>query len=265
MIRRDTTDGGICVLTFDRPDSGANIFDAATLTDLRGHVEAIEKDEKISGVILISAKKSIFIAGADLQTLLRQARSGEMRPFIAEGQEIFIRLAALNVPTVAAIHGACAGGGYEVTLACDYRIAFPMTRPHASVCPETTLGLVFHGLGRRHAFAAVDPGVDAAAEVILKGKLLSGRRSVEALAWSTKWCHAMCFLGRGPEKDFERQVESKGIRRQPLRVLTLNPISMQFPQRALEIIRANKSIPDSLRMELDAIVELPARPMPPKT
>ena len=49
---------------------------------------------------MTSAKKSIFIAGADLETLLRQAQTGEMRAFIAEGQRIFNRLAALKIPTV---------------------------------------------------------------------------------------------------------------------------------------------------------------------
>ena len=128
-------------LTFDRPESGANIFDAATLRDLDEHLDAIESDASLRGVIISSAKKSIFIAGADLQTLLRQAQSGELRAFIAEGQSIFDRIAALKVPSVAAIHGACAGGGYEITLACDHRVASndPATRIGL---PETTLGLV---------------------------------------------------------------------------------------------------------------------------
>src|SRR5688500_20276823 len=123
IIRRETGDDGICVLTFDRPESGANIFDVPTMENLREHVDAIGKDSSIKGVLVTSAKKSIFIAGADLKTLLKQAQTGELRSFIAEGQKVFNRLAALNVPTVAAIHGACAGGGYEITLACDHRVA----------------------------------------------------------------------------------------------------------------------------------------------
>src|SRR5690349_3573679 len=108
MTRREIKDDGICILTFDRPESGANIFDAATLRDLSEQLDFLEKEASLKGVILISAKKSIFVAGADLQTLLRQAESGGMREFIAEGQRIFNRFAALKIPTVAAIHGACA-------------------------------------------------------------------------------------------------------------------------------------------------------------
>src|SRR5205814_1732811 len=122
MIQR-RIDNGVCRLTFDRPDSGANIFDAATLQELNEHVDVIEKDSSLRGLIITSAKKSIFIAGADLKTLLKQAQSGELGEFIAHGQSVFNRIAALKIPSVAAIHGACAGGGYEITLACDHRVA----------------------------------------------------------------------------------------------------------------------------------------------
>src|SRR5437870_5635038 len=141
MIQREIGDDHVCLLTFDRPDSGANIFDAATLNELNEHVDVIERDASLRGLIITSAKKSIFIAGADLKTLLKQAETGELRAFIAEGQRIFNRIAALKIPTIAAIHGACAGGGYEITLACDYRVApnDPATRIGLR---ETTLGLM---------------------------------------------------------------------------------------------------------------------------
>src|SRR5437667_10477191 len=140
MIQRKI-DNGVCILTFDRPESGANIFDASTLNELSEHVDLIEKDSSLRGLIITSAKKSIFIAGADLKTLLKQAQTGELRAFIAEGQRVFNRIAALKIPSAAAIHGACAGGGYEVTLASDWRVASddPATRIGL---PETTLGLI---------------------------------------------------------------------------------------------------------------------------
>src|SRR5260370_1962865 len=141
MIQRETGEDRVCVLAFDRPDSGANIFDAATLNELNEHVDLIERDQSLRGLIMQSDKKSIFVAGADLKPLLKQAQSGELRAFIADGQRVFNRIAALKIPTVAAIHGACAGGGYEITLACDWRVASddPATRVGL---PETTLGLV---------------------------------------------------------------------------------------------------------------------------
>src|SRR5689334_13832252 len=175
MIQREV-DNGFCLLTFDRPESGANVFDAATIADLEQQLDAIEQDDSLGGVVILSAKKSIFIAGADLKTLLRQAQTHEMRAFIAEGQRIFNRLAALKIPTIAAIHGACAGGGYEVTLACDYRIASddPATRIGL---PETTLGLIPAWCGCTRLPRLI--GAEKAAEVILNGKLYSAQEALK--------------------------------------------------------------------------------------
>src|SRR5207253_6852791 len=168
MIRREIGDDHICLLTFDRPESGANIFDVATLNELNEQIDFVENDASLRGLVITSAKKSIFIAGADLKTLLQQAQAGDMRVFIAEGQRVLNRIVALKIPTVAAIHGACAGGGYEITLACDYRIATddPATRIGL---PETTLGLIpaWGGCARLPRLI----GAERAAEVILKGKL----------------------------------------------------------------------------------------------
>src|SRR3954453_9513947 len=176
MIRREVGDDGVCILSFDRLDSGANIFDGPTMASLREHLDAIENDSAIKGVIVVSAKKSIFIAGADLQTLLRQAQTGELRAFIADGQKVFNRLAALKVPTVAAIHGACAGGGYEITLACDHRIASDDPATKIGL-PETTLGLVPAWGGATRLPRLI--GSAGAAEVILKGKLYGAAEALK--------------------------------------------------------------------------------------
>src|SRR5436853_6763968 len=100
LIRREIGDDHICLLTFDRPESGANIFDAATLDELNEHLDSVENDASLRGLIIASAKKSIFVAGADLKTLLQQAQSGDLRAFIAQGQRIFGRLVNLKISTV---------------------------------------------------------------------------------------------------------------------------------------------------------------------
>src|SRR5438105_11153169 len=176
MIRREIGDDHVCLVVFDRPESGANIFDAATLDELNEHLDSVENDASLRGLIIASAKKSIFVAGADLKTLLQQAQAGGMRAFIAKGQQAFNRLAGLKIPSVAAIHGASAGGGYEVALACDYRVATddPATRIGL---PETTLGLIpaWGGCTRLPRVIAAEK----AAEVILKGKLYSGQEALK--------------------------------------------------------------------------------------
>src|SRR5437016_11343896 len=176
MIRRETGDDYICVLTLDRPNFGANIFDDATLEELNEHLDAIQKDASLHGLIIASAKKSIFVAGADLKTLLQGAKTGEMRGFIERGQQVFSRLVDLGIPTVAAIHGASAGGGYEVALACDYRVASddPATRIGL---PETSLGLLPAWGGCTRLPRVI--GAEKAAEVILKGKLYSAQEALK--------------------------------------------------------------------------------------
>ena len=254
MIRRQIGDDHICVLTFDRPESGANIFDGATLAELSQHLDFIENDGSLGGLIITSAKKSIFIAGADLKTLLQQAQSGDIRAFIAKGQRIFNRLAALKIPTIAATHGACAGGGYEVTLACDYRIASddPATRIGL---PETTLGLIPAWGGCTRLPRLI--GAEKAAEVILSGKLYSAQEAlklglVDEVARRDQLLDvARKKLAEGKRKPSAAPEPTKEI---SVRRASGNPA----PARALEIINQTLRVsPDqSLRMELDAIVDL---------
>jgi 3-hydroxyacyl-CoA dehydrogenase/enoyl-CoA hydratase/3-hydroxybutyryl-CoA epimerase len=255
MIRREIGDDGICVLTFDRPESGANIFDAPTMENLREQVDAIEKDASIKGVIVTSAKKSIFIAGADLKTLLKQAKTGELRSFIAEGQKVFNRLAALKVPTVAAIHGACAGGGYEITLACDYRVA--SNDPATKIgLPETTLGLVPAWGGATRLPRLLGP--DIAAEVILKGKLYGANEALElglvdeVVAKEQLLDAARRKLETGKRKPSPKQ--------SGMTASAPKASGNAAPGRAYEIIKGSgdASVEESLAREVDAISELGA-------
>ncbi len=258
-IKRDVADG-ICTLTFDRPESGANIFDAQTMNDLRAQLDEIEGDTSLKGVIITSAKKSIFIAGADLQTLLRQAQTGELRAFIAEGQKVFNRLAALKIPTVAAIHGACAGGGYEITLACDHRVA--SNDPSTKIgLPETTLGLVPAWGGATRLPRLI--GFDAAADVITKGKLHSSDEALK-LGLVDEVVPREQLLEAARKKIMEPARPRAGNSASGPADSTARgraasnraPDHNTAPQRALEIITSGKSIEDSLGMEVDAIVEL---------
>lgn len=259
LIRREIGADGICILTFDRPESGANIFDAATMDNLREHVDAIEKDGSIKGVIVISGKKSIFIAGADLKTLLRQAQTGEMRGFIAEGQKVFNRLAALKVPSVAAIHGACAGGGYEITLACDYRVASDDPATKIGL-PETTLGLVPAWGGATRLPRLI--GAEKAAEVILKGKLHGAAEALKlGLVDEIVPKDQMLEAARKRLAAGKRKLEG-GAPATPASQ-ELSPPKTKgnaAPGRALEIIKraGDSSIAESLAMEVDAISELGA-------
>jgi 3-hydroxyacyl-CoA dehydrogenase/enoyl-CoA hydratase/3-hydroxybutyryl-CoA epimerase len=257
LVRREVGDDHVCLLVFDRPESGANIFDQATLDELNEHLDFVENDASLRGLIIASAKKSIFVAGADLKTLLKEAQSGDMRAFIAHGQRVLNRLAELKIPTVAAIHGASAGGGYEVTLACDYRFASddPATRIGL---PETTLGLIpaWGGCTRLPWLIGVEP----AAEVIGKGKLYSAQEALKlGLVDGVVSRDQLLDRARKKLRDGKRNLD----RRAPGKSASQEvPIPKQrgnaAAERAWEIINKTLSIsPDeSLRMELDTIVDL---------
>ena len=257
MIRRETWDDHICVLTFDRPESGANIFDAATVDELNEHLKAVENEPSVTGLIIVSAKKSIFVAGADLKTLLKAARSGEMRGFIERGQQVFNRLANLRMPTVAAIHGASAGGGYEVALACDYRVASddPATRIGL---PETSLGLLPAWGGCTRLPRLI--GAEKAAEVILKGKLYSAQEALEVgLVDETAPREQLLDRAREKLRGGKRKVEGRApATPQSQEVRSPKQSGNPALARAYEIVNKTLSISpeESLRFELDAIVEL---------
>lgn len=256
-ISREIGEDGICVLTFDRPESGANIFDAATLRDLAEHIDFIEHDRSLRGLVIASAKKSIFIAGADLKTLLRQAEAGELREFISEGQVVFNRLAGLKLPTCAAIHGACAGGGFEVTLACDWRIASadPATRIGL---PETTLGLIPAWGGTARLPRLVGPA--KAADVILKGKLYGAQEALAiGLVDEIAAPGGLLEAARRKVKDGKRpmpETAPAAVARLTAPAASGNPA----PERAFALIAqaGDRSIDESLRLELETIVELAA-------
>ncbi|MDQ2868135.1 MAG: 3-hydroxyacyl-CoA dehydrogenase NAD-binding domain-containing protein [Verrucomicrobiota bacterium] len=252
--RREIGDDAICVLTFDRPDSGANIFDAAAMRDLAAQLDFIEKENALQGVVIVSAKKSIFVAGADLKTLLRQAQTGELRAFIAEGQRVFNRLAALKIPTCAAIHGACAGGGYEVTLACDWRVASDDPATKIGL-PETTLGLVPAWGGATRLPRLV--GAEKAADVILKGKLHSAKEALEIgmvdelASRENLLAAAKKKIGAGKRPAHEHKPAATELR-------APKTSGNDAPRRAFDLIQKTQglSVDESLQMELDAIVEL---------
>src|SRR5216117_2509012 len=253
MIRREIGDDHVCLLVFDRPESGANIFDAATLDELNEHLGFVENDASLRGLIIASAKKSIFVAGADLKTLLQGARSGEMRAFIAQGQKVFNRLAELKIPTVAAIHGASAGGGYEITLACDYRVASddPSTRIGL---PETTLGLIPAWGGCTRLPRLI--GANKAADVILKGKLYSAQEALKlGLVDEVAPRDQLVDLARKKLRDGKRKPSPAAKLDQEIPApRNHNPA----PARALEVIKKSlfASTQQSLAFELDAIVDL---------
>ena len=113
-IQREVSDSQIAILTFDRPNSTANIFDERTFEELNEHLNFLESEKGVKGLIIRSAKPKIFIAGADLNSFTQDINAERMAFLIERGQRAFDRIARLPYPTIATIHGAALGGGFEI-------------------------------------------------------------------------------------------------------------------------------------------------------
>ena len=169
-VRLEETGDGLVEMIFDRP--GVNVFDQQTLGDLDRCVTELEERKGVTGLILRSTHKSVFIAGADLHSLSREQDPERLKEMALTGQAIFHRLAQLPMTKVAAIHGACLGGGYECTLACDYRLATPHSSTRIGL-PETALGILPAWGGCTLLPRLI--GVPRALDVILNGRRLPAR------------------------------------------------------------------------------------------
>ncbi|HUD89705.1 MAG TPA: 3-hydroxyacyl-CoA dehydrogenase NAD-binding domain-containing protein [Xanthobacteraceae bacterium] len=137
-----TDEDGVAWLLFDKKDSSANTLSAETLTELNAVLDKLERDRP-RGLVIRSAKPSGFIAGADIAQFRGVTDTAPIEETLTRGHAVLDRLDRLPLPTIAVIHGYCLGGGLEVALACDYRIAIDSA---SFGFPEVLLGL-HPGLG----------------------------------------------------------------------------------------------------------------------
>jgi len=164
---------GLGVLTFDLPGEKVNKFSRGALVELADVVSRLQGERGIQVLLLASGKPDVFIAGADVKEFLN-ARPGEVESSVREVQAIFQRFADLPYPTVAAINGACLGGGTELALACDYRLMSDSKKAQIGF-PEVRLG-IFPAWGGCTRLPRV-VGLQAALDLILTGKSLDARRA----------------------------------------------------------------------------------------
>ncbi|MGC8642729.1 MAG: enoyl-CoA hydratase-related protein [Isosphaeraceae bacterium] len=140
--RLETDPGQVATLWFDTPDRSQNVLAVPALKELDERLAEIEGDSSIRGVLIRSSKPGGFCAGADLKTIQGCTSAEELASYFRLGLAVFDRLAALKVPTVAVVHGACLGGGLELALACRARVALASDVSLQVGSPEVQLGLV---------------------------------------------------------------------------------------------------------------------------
>lgn len=167
-------DDGIVTLSLDRAGSSVNAISRAVLDELEQIVERLAI-EKPAGVIIHSGKPAGFAVGADIKAFVEYARNDSVLENIEHGQRVFEALARLPCPTVAAVHGACMGGGTELILACRQRIAADDETTRIGL-PEVMLG-IHPGWGGSARLPRLI-GATEALPLMLTGKSLSAHRAL---------------------------------------------------------------------------------------
>jgi 3-hydroxyacyl-CoA dehydrogenase/enoyl-CoA hydratase/3-hydroxybutyryl-CoA epimerase len=170
-------DDGIGRIVIDRADDSVNAVDAGLLDQLGEAIRAARAWAGLRGVIVASGKATQFVAGADLKLITAASDTRQVAAASQRFQAVLDELAWLPCTTVAAINGPALGGGLELALACDYRVA--LDAPHVSLGqPEVNLGLVPGGGGTQRLPRLV--GLQRALDLILSGRRLNARRAQRA-------------------------------------------------------------------------------------
>jgi len=162
---------GIAWLLFDREGASANTLSSEVMEEFDKILGELE-GQRPAGLVIRSAKTSGFIAGADVNEFRGASDPGAIEKEISRGHAVIDRLEALRVPSVAVIHGFCLGGGLEVALACQMRIAIDGAR---FGFPEVMLGL-HPGLGGTARFTRLVNPLQAMT-LMLTGRNIDARRA----------------------------------------------------------------------------------------
>ncbi len=171
-----SVEDGIAILTFDLPGESVNKFSPAVIEEFTAHIERIEKDRSIRAAVLISGKPGNFIAGADIDQFLEWRSAADASKASAFGHAMMHRIEKGRVPVVAAIDGACLGGGLEFSLACAYRIAADSPKTVLAL-PEVQLGLIPGAGGTQRLPKRI--GLQAALDMILTGKNVRAKKALK--------------------------------------------------------------------------------------
>jgi len=169
-----TLTGGVARVAFDLPGESVNKITAGARAELEGLLADYRSNGDVRAVVLTSNKPDTFIAGADIDEFVTLTTEAEAESLVRSGQALINRLGGLGKPVVAAIHGACLGGGLEAALACAYRVATDHPKTILGL-PEVQLGIMPAAGGCQRLPRLI--GARAALDLILAGKTVPARRA----------------------------------------------------------------------------------------
>jgi 3-hydroxyacyl-CoA dehydrogenase / enoyl-CoA hydratase / 3-hydroxybutyryl-CoA epimerase len=201
---------GIAWLRLDDPEKKVNTLSTRIFEWFESQISRLESDRP-EGLVIYSGKADSFVAGADLEELLRLKDPEDILEMLRRGHELMERLAGLPFPTVAAVHGSCLGGGLELALACKRRVATEHRKTKLGL-PEVQLGLI-PGLGGTQRLPRLI-GVPDALDLILTGKQVDARKA-KRLGLVDDTCHPT-DLRTAAERVLRGREEKKKAQAKPI-------------------------------------------------
>lgn len=168
-VRLDA-ENAVAVLTIDNPP--ANSIGVDVLAAMSARLDDVEKDKSLRAIVVIGQGDNFFSAGADVKMLTSEGGEKQLR-ILNSAVDLFDRLEAFGKPIVAAVNGFCLGGGNELALSCDLRIASEKSRFGQ---PEINLGLTPGWGGTQRLLRAVAPA--HARELLLTGRMASAQEAL---------------------------------------------------------------------------------------
>src|SRR4029079_11232893 len=167
---------GIAIVTLDVPNAPVNTFSRAVREEFATLLERLDQDQGIRAAVVRSGKPDVWVAGADIEEFLSIETASQAEALSRDGHAMLERLEKLRTPVVAAINGACLGGGLEAALACAYRVASDSPKTVFGL-PEVQLGLIPGAGGTQRLPRLV--GLEAALDMILTGRNIRGRKALQ--------------------------------------------------------------------------------------
>ncbi|HEY7859976.1 MAG TPA: enoyl-CoA hydratase-related protein, partial [Gemmatimonadaceae bacterium] len=175
-LTTEMRDDGVAVVTFDLAGESVNKLSREVIDEFRLLMDRVDTDSSVRAIVLISGKRDLFIAGADIEQFLELRTAAEAEAMSREGQEMVARIEKLRAPVVCAIHGTCVGGGLETALASAYRIATDHPKTVLAL-PEVQLGLIPGAGGTQRLPRRV--GLRQALDMILQGKNVRAKKALQ--------------------------------------------------------------------------------------
>jgi 3-hydroxyacyl-CoA dehydrogenase / enoyl-CoA hydratase / 3-hydroxybutyryl-CoA epimerase len=174
-----TTDvrDGVAVVTLDVPNAAVNTFARSVREEFAALLDRLERDQAIRAVVIRSGKPDVWVAGADIEEFLEIETSSQAEAMSRDGHALLERMSKLRAPVVAAINGACLGGGLEAALACAYRVASDSPKTVFAL-PEVQIGLIPGAGGTQRLPRLI--GLEAALDMILTGRNVRAKKALQA-------------------------------------------------------------------------------------